>query len=78
MITFPSGSVSLLMTLLLNGISTNELNVSSVAIGGVLPDGSSRSRTSIDTVAVSVLPFSSAIIYSKVSSPLKPAAGVYS
>ena len=55
-ITSPLGSVSLLITLLLNGTSTKELNVSSVAMGGVLPDGSSRSLTSIDTVAVSVLP----------------------
>ena len=63
-ITSPSGSVSLLITLLLSGTSTNKPNVSSVAIGGVLSivvgsvgsTGPFRSRTSIDTVAVSVLP----------------------
>ena len=63
-ITSLSGSVSLLNTLLVSGTSTNEVNTSSVAIGGALSivlgsagsTGPSRSRTSIDTVAVSVLP----------------------
>ena len=60
-ITSPSGSVSLLITLLFNGVSTNDENSSSVATGGALSTapgstGSFGSRTSIDTVAVSVLP----------------------
>ena len=76
----------MLITLLVSGTSASDVNSSSVAIGGALSmvDGSAgstgpfRSRTSIDTVAVSVLPFSSATVYSKVSSPLNPEAGVYS
>ena len=64
LITLPSGSVSLLNTLLLNGTSTNVANLSAVAIGAVLSTspgfagstGSFRSRTSMDTLAVSVLP----------------------
>ena len=56
MITSPSGSVSLLITLLVSVTSTNDVNTSSVAIGGVLPAGPFKSRTSIDTVAVSVFP----------------------
>ena len=55
-ITSPSGSVSLLITALLSGTSVNNVNTSSVAIGGVLPAGLFRSRTSMDTVAVSVFP----------------------
>ena len=63
-ITSPSGSVSLLITLLVSGTSTSDVNTSSVAIGGALSivagslgsTGPFRSRTSIDTVATSVLP----------------------
>ena len=54
----------MLITLLDNAASSVTLNTSSVAMGGALSivagsDGSTgpfRSRTSIDTVAVSVLP----------------------
>ena len=77
-ITSPSGSVSLLITLLDKGTSINDVNESSVAIGGALPAGLFRSRTSIDTLALSVLPPSSDTVYWKLSLPSKPAAGVYS
>ena len=63
-ITSPSGSISLLITLLLKGTSAVTLKESSVAMGGVLSIsagsggsiGPFKSRTSIDTVAKSVLP----------------------
>ena len=61
-ITSPSGSVSLLMTLLDKGTSINDVNESSVAIGGALPAGLFRSRTSMETVALSVLPKASMIV----------------
>ena len=77
-ITSPSGSESLLITLLFNGTSTKDVNTSSVAIGGALPAGLFKSLTSIETVAVSVLPPSSTTVYWKVSSPANPLAGLYS
>ena len=63
-IKFPSGSVSLLSTLLVIDESVSKTKISSVAIGGALLNvvgsvgstGAFMSRTSIDTVAVSVLP----------------------
>ena len=63
-ITSLSGSVSLLITLLVSGVSARDANTSSVAIGDVLSmvagsagsTGELRSRTSIETLAVSVFP----------------------
>ena len=50
----------------------------SIVAGSDGSTGPFKSRTSIDTVAVSVLPNVSMTIYSNVSSPVKPVAGVYS
>ncbi len=70
----PSASLSLAKILIVTAEFSPVLCVSSAATGGVL---TSSSATVMLTVAVSVPPLPSLIVYVNVSSPLKPSLGVY-
>ena len=72
------GSVSLSVTLPVVATFTRVAAESSLASGSSLALGSESGWTLIVTVAVSVAPLESVMVYSKVSKPMKPAVGWYS
>ena len=71
-----SGSVSLLSKLPVNGRFLVPIKVSSPADGLPFSLGSAGGLTTSVTVALSIAPLGSMMLYSKLSSPIKPAGGV--